>query len=66
MAYVTISVIAATYRRAQLHFGNYLESALKRAAPSAPLTHVRSCELTRGRDRRHVRFSVGIMQKFKK
>lgn len=54
MAYVTISVIAATFRRAQLHFGNYLESALKRRTSLLrPLRTYARVNL-HARDRQHV------------
>lgn len=53
MAYVTISVIAATFRRAQLHFGNYLESALKAPVPLRPLRTYARVNL-HARDRQHV------------
>jgi len=53
MAYVTISVIAATSRRAQLHFGNYLESALKRRVPLRRL-RTYACVNLHVRDRQHV------------
>lgn len=53
MAYVTISVIAATFRRAQLHFGNYLESALKALVPLRPLRTYARVNL-HARDRQHV------------
>lgn len=69
MAYVTISVIAPTYRRAQLHFGNYLESALKRRSLYASYARtllVWTYMLAIASTYTHVRFSVGIMQKFGK
>lgn len=68
MAYVTTSVIAATFRRAQLHFGNYLESALKRRSlyASYARTLVWTYTLAIASTYTHVRFSVGIMQKFGK
>lgn len=69
MAYVTISVIAATSCRAQLHFGNYLESALKRRR-SLYVPYARTLVWTYtaaiASTYTHARFSVGIMQKFGK